>query len=346
MGGFIEPNMHPVIVHFGFALVLTALVVYILGVRKTVTPRGETLVTAGDWMLAFGSLAIIATAASGLWAYYTVAHDGPSHAAMTLHRNWALPSAGAVLLIGAWRWTQRVAPPTIGFLATFAFVCAALTATAWLGGKVVYEHGVGVQRLPVVTGDGHDHDHGSGSDGHDHGSADIDNGHETSPHDTMAMDAPIDVDASHPATPASIAAALGQALRGGDTARLEQLFAPDVIIAEGGGTERSFQEYASHHMISDMAYVGETVSEPIRQDVIASDDMAVIISEILISGQFRGQAVRNRMVETLTVQMTDSGWKIVHVHWSSAPAPEEPGSHSHENGDHSHEDTPQSGENN
>ena len=159
--------MHPVIVHFGFALIVTALIAYLLSASLRATPRAQSLVSAGDWMLAFGSIAILATAASGLWAYYTVPHDGPSHEAMTLHRNWALPTGAFILLMSAWRWKHRAGLPDRGFIATFTLACASLTVTAWLGGKVVYEHGIGVQRLPVVTGDAHDHDHGDDK-GHAH----------------------------------------------------------------------------------------------------------------------------------------------------------------------------------
>lgn len=330
MGGFIEPNIHPVIVHFGFALIVTALLAYLLGFRRPVTPRSETLTTAGDWMLAFGIVAIIATAASGLWAYYTVAHDGPSHAAMTLHRNWALPTAGAVLFIGAWRWTQRVAPPTLGFLATFGLVCASLTATAWLGGKLVYQYGLGVQQLPVVAGQGHD-------DGHDH-----DHGPEIATkadpdaharHDGSSEDLPLEDMAA--AGPSQIADMVGQALKTENAAALEALFLPSVIIAEGGAAERSFEEYASHHMISDMAYVGATTAQTVKRDVIDQNGLAVVVTESLITGRFREKDVRNRLMETLTLQRTDAGWRIAHVHWSSGAAPEATGpSHSHD--DHEH----------
>jgi hypothetical protein len=46
-----------------------------------------------NWSLWSGCLFAIATAIAGWLAYNSVAHDSASHAAMTLHRNWALPTA-------------------------------------------------------------------------------------------------------------------------------------------------------------------------------------------------------------------------------------------------------------
>lgn len=334
MGGFIEPNIHPVIVHFGYALIVTALVAHLLGRWRGADQSGENLKTAGDWMLALGTVAIVATVASGLWAYYTVAHDSPAHAAMTLHRNWALPTAGAVLALGIWRYTQRVVQPGAAYLGVATLVVLALSATAWLGGNVVYGHGVGVQRLVEVSGDGHDHGHGDvamPTEAEHH--AEPDPVDQPRTHD--ADDEP--VAPVQPGSPGAAADLFSQALSSGDRSQVEALFSADAIIAEGGGTERSFAEYASHHLGADMAYVGATSTKTLKRDVVQTDDMAVVITESLISGSFRGQDVRNRMVETLTLRDREDGWKIVHVHWSSAPAPEEsPDDHAHDDGDHEH----------
>ncbi len=49
-------------------------------------------------MLALGTVAVIIAVAAGLQAYYSVGHDGPSHVAMTDHRNWAFVTCGAFLV--------------------------------------------------------------------------------------------------------------------------------------------------------------------------------------------------------------------------------------------------------
>ena len=329
MGGFIEPNIHPIIVHFGYALIVTALVAHLLGSWKASLALGQNLKVAGDWMLAFGVFAIVATAASGLWAYYTVAHDGPSHAAMTLHRNWALPTAAAVIALGVWRFTQRIVQPGSAYLVASALVVSALSVTAWLGGDLVYGHGIGVAQLPAVSGDGHDHDHGNAGQ---HAHAEPAPLSDASPAQNIS---PADL---ADASPAQVADRLSQALKAGDAETLEALFLPSVIIAEGGAAERSFAEYASHHMRSDMAYIGAVTTRTVNRDVIEEGDLAFVVTESLMSGRYRDQEVRNRLMETLTLRKAEAGWRIAHVHWSSGAAPDETDAgHSHEDGGHDHD---------
>ena len=81
-------------------------------------------------MLAFASIAVIATIAAGFQAYYSVAHDGPSHEAMTTHRNWAVPSGLALLALAAWRWIRRTSAPGALFALASIVVAGLLTVTA------------------------------------------------------------------------------------------------------------------------------------------------------------------------------------------------------------------------
>jgi uncharacterized membrane protein len=161
MQTLIEPNIHPMFVHFAYALSITSVVCYLLsGLWAT---RRDSLRAAADWMLAFGALAIMATIAAGFQAYYSVGHDTPSHAAMTTHRNWAVPSGSAIFLLAIWRWIDRAKPVKLLFKSLLTLAALSLSVTAWWGGHIVYNYGLGVKSLPVVTGDGHDHEHGSGA---------------------------------------------------------------------------------------------------------------------------------------------------------------------------------------
>jgi mono/diheme cytochrome c family protein len=53
----------------------------------------------------------------------------------------------------------------------------------------------------------------------------------------------------------SVLDAFGDALQSGDTQTATRLMSPTVLIYEGGGAERSRDEYASHHMQADMAFL-------------------------------------------------------------------------------------------
>lgn len=342
MENFIEPNVHPVFVHFAYALTVTgALSLFIV----SLSPSGgwrDTLKHAGDWMIALGVLSIIATVAAGFQAYYSVAHDGPSHAAMTVHRNWAVPTAAAVLLLALWRWTKRADRPSFLFALLFLAAAGALSVTAWWGGRLVFGHGLGVSSLPAATGEGHDHEHAPGEghgdeaamqendDGHDHEDADDHESGEAHDHgdDNAAAQTEATADAesaaafdpnNYPLTPEAVVDAYGAALKAEDEAAIRALLAPNVIIAEGGGAERSVEEYAGHHMPADMAFTAAVNFSLKNRDVIAKGDLATVISESQVHGTFREQNIHSRMMETMVLRRDEDHWRIVHIHWSSAP---------------------------
>ncbi len=376
MENIIEPNIHPILVHFAYALSVTAFISYLLAAFAPAGKWRDTLQPAANWMLAFGALAIIATIAAGFQAYYTVNHDTPSHAAMTTHRNWAVPSGTAILLLALWRWTARAKPASAMFITLLAAAALSLSVTAWWGGKIVYGYGLGVKSMPVVTGDGHDHEHGDAAkaepnhenmdmtspaaDSHDNGDGHHDNDasdgasmdeHDNSDghHDAMkpAADAPEGHDNSDghhdkpgatassgggqdstsattsvpvvEGEPSEIVDAFATALRQGDKQTLERLMLPNIIIAEGGGTERSFTEYASHHMSSDMAFLRATSTRLLKRDALETGDLTTVISESEISGTYKDKAIHSRMVETMVLRRVLGGWRVAHIHWSSAP---------------------------
>ena len=125
-------------------------------------------------------MAVIATLATGLNAYYTVNHDTPSHVAMTDHRNWAFVTA-AVFLIGAALFRLRPAWRQSVSGACFFIALLLVTVTGFKGGELVFRHGLGVMALPEVSGEGHDHDHGDG--GQDHGESKSEHDEEGHDHD-------------------------------------------------------------------------------------------------------------------------------------------------------------------
>ncbi len=331
MENLIEPNIHPVLVHFAYALTVTgALSLFIVSLLPSGGWR-ETLKHAGDWMIAIGAVSLIATALAGFQAYYSVNHDGPSHTAMTVHRNWAVPTAIAILLLSLWRWTRRAHRPSFLFSVLFLAAAGSLSVTAWWGGKLVYGHGLGVSRMPVVTGEGHGHEHAPGQghgeenrvvssddheDGHDLGDAETtDDTQEATGDETVVV---FD-EGGYPETPEAVVNAYGVALRAKNEAAVRTLLAPDVVIAEGGGVERSVDEYAGHHMPADMAFTAAVDFSLKKRDVIAADNLATVISESQVHGTFRDRQVHSRMMETMVLRRDEDRWRIVHIHWSSAP---------------------------
>ncbi|MCB2082034.1 MAG: DUF2231 domain-containing protein, partial [Rickettsiales bacterium] len=132
--------------------------------------KKEHLLIVARWNLWMGALVTIGTVFAGWHAYNTVAHDGPSHAAMTDHRNWALVTASVFVLLALWTfWKQRGAKTVSPIFVVIILLAAGLLAvTGYKGGEVVYRHGLGVMRMPMVEGDGGHGSHSHGS-GHEHG---------------------------------------------------------------------------------------------------------------------------------------------------------------------------------
>ena len=162
----IIPNWHPLLVHFTVGLLSTSVLFYLASAcLSRQNPWKQQWLNMANWSLWSGCLFAIGTAIAGWLAYNSVAHDSASHAAMTLHRNWALPTASTFLLLGLWAIfiARKESRPGFLFLTFSAIAAGLLMVTGWLGSEAVYRYGLGVKSLPVVKegADGHNHSHGS-----------------------------------------------------------------------------------------------------------------------------------------------------------------------------------------
>lgn len=164
----IIPNWHPIFVHFTVALLSLAAGLFVV-TPFVKTPLKEQWHIVARWALWFGAGFTIVTGLTGLYAYNTVSHDTPSHAAMTDHRNWAVVTITLFLALAIWSivWVRKNKTLGTTFVVCMAIAGGILASTAWHGGEVVYRYGLGVISLPKAEGDGHNHSHGKGND---HGS--------------------------------------------------------------------------------------------------------------------------------------------------------------------------------
>ena len=161
MTALFEPNLHPLVVHFAIAFLVAGPAFLLIAAMRPHAQKGG-IQAAGDWMFTLGLVSALIAVGAGLQAYYSVPHDGPSHAAMTDHRNWALVTTGSFTGFGIWRYLRRKATPSVLFSFLLLVPVALLGVTGWKGGHLVYHYGLGVANLPVVSGDGHDHEHAGG----------------------------------------------------------------------------------------------------------------------------------------------------------------------------------------
>jgi ketosteroid isomerase-like protein len=124
------------------------------------------------------------------------------------------------------------------------------------------------------------------------------------PADTHAASAV--VDAFH--------AALGR----GDTRAAAALLANDALIYESGGVERGKAEYAAHHLAADATFAKAMARVVTRRAGSAGGRTAWIASESTTKGNFQNKPIKSVSTETMVLRRDRLGWRIVHVHWSSA----------------------------
>lgn len=342
----IIPNWHPILVHFTVALLSISVALHLVVlVAGKASWRGAAL-TVARWNLGLGIAFAALTLASGFYAYFTVAHDDPAHLAMKDHRNWALATLTVFTLLGLWHWMRHRGNSAVKrrFAALMVVGGLLLAVTAWKGGGLVYEHGLGVQSLPEVSGEGHDHGDGghdddAGAEDHDDAAAEEEgHGHdEGEGHDdadaaagdvvseaAVSGDGHDHVHAADLATggPAGALNAFRKALGSGDKDAVIAALAADVAIYESGFIEASRDAYASHHMGADMAYIGAIKTTVTSQKVHTMGDMAMVLTESRMTGTYREQAVDRISLETAILHKTADGWKVIHLHWGGRPTGE------------------------
>lgn len=173
----IVPNWHPIFVHFTVALLSMSTLFFIASKLFPNHRLASQWLVVAQWNLWFGAGFAVITGFTGWLAFNSVAHDTPSHLAMTDHRNWALAVIAIFVPLGLWSiWgaIKKQKPNSILIVLMVAGF-AVLMSTAWRGGEVVYRHGLGVMSMPQVkkqelakptaktrrikNADGHDHEH-------------------------------------------------------------------------------------------------------------------------------------------------------------------------------------------
>lgn len=153
------PNLHPAVVHFPVALLLTALG---FDVACLVVRRWPWVDRAATSLYVLGTAGAGAAylsgdaAADGMWAV-----AGEAQAVLADHENGALLTLGAFAVVAVLRWMvswlgRRDRRIQVGFFRLVALVAAAAAAvllvqTARLGGELVYTHGLGVTAAPAAA---------------------------------------------------------------------------------------------------------------------------------------------------------------------------------------------------
>ena len=157
----IIPNFHPVVVHFPIALTMVAFALALLSNLLKSHRLAIQWAAASHLVLWLAAISAIVAVVFGWLAYNSVNHDDAGHAAMGIHRVWAVSTAGLLLALALWDIKKHLLTTILPlyFVVLLGAASASVGATAWLGGDVVYRHGIGVLSLPESEDEGVAHDH-------------------------------------------------------------------------------------------------------------------------------------------------------------------------------------------
>ncbi len=164
-------TIHPIIVHFPIALLLTATFIGLLAVF--LKNKREELKIVLYWLLILGGISILIAFASGLYEAGRVVHNEAIHEIMETHELLGYIITSAFVLITLWFVIRRRKIKTKE-LTLIAFLLLAssgvLVYSAYLGGQMVYEQGAGVKPMEKMMLEMHggEHHHGA-EDSHDAG---------------------------------------------------------------------------------------------------------------------------------------------------------------------------------
>ncbi|OHB76346.1 MAG: hypothetical protein A2Z34_04805 [Planctomycetes bacterium RBG_16_59_8] len=135
-------NFHPLVVHFPIALMLFAAVMDIAALLF----RREEWHTVAKWNLLAATIFGLAAIGTGLLAEEEIPSSGIKHEIAERHELFAFGFVGLATLLTAWRWWAGGGFPRRwkwGHLAGLLLCAGLVGVTGHLGGKLVFEHGVG-----------------------------------------------------------------------------------------------------------------------------------------------------------------------------------------------------------
>ena len=132
-------QMHPALVHLPVALLPLAVCADLLGCAT----GNRALFSFGQKAICVAAVGALAAVASGLIAGEEVNVEGESREMLITHRNLNIFATLAATGMAIWRATHR--RPSTLYLGVGAAGVGVVAYTAFLGGKLVYDTGVGVE---------------------------------------------------------------------------------------------------------------------------------------------------------------------------------------------------------
>lgn len=146
----IVPNLHPIFVHFSIALLIVSAALFFAGFIFKRRPWATSAFKIAHANLWIGALFMFPTLLTGWQAFNTVENDYASHVAMTIHRNWAIPTGILWSILAAWSAIRCWKSLVVGklFLVLLVIASLMLAVTGHKGAETVYRYGLGVMSIP------------------------------------------------------------------------------------------------------------------------------------------------------------------------------------------------------
>ena len=131
--------LHPAIVHFPLALLLTGLAGACAAIGSK---RRVWLADAVSWLLWLGTASAWVAVGLGLLAKKTAPHVPPAWEALANHESLAYWTLGLFTALSLWRRFFKDRWPAL-FVLAWLGAAAVLSATAYYGGELVFTHNMG-----------------------------------------------------------------------------------------------------------------------------------------------------------------------------------------------------------
>lgn len=139
---------HPLLVHFTIGLLTTSVALYFAARLFGPPAWRERFHVAARVNLWLGTLVTGLTVGAGMIAYGSAPQGDDAQYTKLVH-SWAAYATAALFValaaLAAWKPPAAPARPSWPFLAGLALALIALSVTGYLGGELVFTHGVGVE---------------------------------------------------------------------------------------------------------------------------------------------------------------------------------------------------------
>lgn len=140
-------EVHPSLVHFPIALLPVAIAADAVGSAT----RNRELLAVGKWAMIGAAASAALAGVFGFIAQEEVNLDGESREVLQTHRTLNIGALGVMTTLALLRAAKR--RPSTGYLLAGLGLFAGVTYSAYLGGKLVYAHGVAVEKAGGLYGE-------------------------------------------------------------------------------------------------------------------------------------------------------------------------------------------------